>query len=495
MRTGTVLGLVSVLFGLLWLLVHPPLPQLPGGDVFTSLAVARHLTGGDGLVNDTVYPLFTAYEWGQTIPQPLIHRPPGLAVLLLPAWWGAGGDPAMAERLVRPVMVVIVAGIGLVGLLGLRRQQHLAAGGAWLLVLLISPLLALAVEWGWSEVPAGLMLLVLWRFLRNRRPADFGRPRTVAFALLSATLAMIRSDVLWIPVLWWFCAIVSDPRPRRRQSLAATLIAGVVGTIAIAPWYGHVTRHAGAPLANPLVEAVQLDLTEDWWQYPHLRSRTPIPLWENLRANPGPALHKIAVGIKAYLRDLGLWLPWLFWVVVITLWIHRSARRLRDAAPPGRALGPPGFLVLTTGLMFVQYGLFSHEYRHLLPLLPVIAWEGVILVDEYLRRALHGPWRRGLVLAAGTWLALQLTPPGLGDEQGNVSLAIATSDEVARTVDRSRDLPDGPIFSDSAIVPWRLGRPYVWNPYTPAIEQQIRDVVPEMADAPWVRLEPAPPTQ
>ena len=71
----------------------PRLPQLPNGDVFTSLGVARHLAAGDGLINDTVYPLFTAYPWGQTMPQPLMHRPPGLAFLLLPAWWLSGGDP------------------------------------------------------------------------------------------------------------------------------------------------------------------------------------------------------------------------------------------------------------------------------------------------------------------------------------------------------------------------------------------------------------------
>ena len=107
MRAGALLLLATALFGLVWLAVHPPLPQLPNGDIYTSLGVARHLANGDGLLNDSVYPLFTAYPWGHVMPQPLIHRPPGLAVLLLPAWYLADGDPVRAEALVRPVMMVL----------------------------------------------------------------------------------------------------------------------------------------------------------------------------------------------------------------------------------------------------------------------------------------------------------------------------------------------------------------------------------------------------
>ncbi len=494
MRTVAIIAAVSILFGVVWLSIHPAEPQLPNGDVFTSLGVARHLAAGHGLMNDTVYPLFTAYEWGQTMPQPLVHRPPGLAFLLLPAWWLSGGDPVRCEALVQPVMVVVIVLVALVGLLGLRRQGHLAAAGGWLLLLLISPLLSLAVDWGWSEVPAGLMLLVLWRGIRNRRPADLSGARTVGFALLAAVLAMIRSDVLWVPVLWWFGALLADPRPRWRRSLARTLLAGAVGTVAITPWYAHVTTHTGAPLANPLVEAVQLDLSETWWEYPLLRGRTPVPLAENLQAQPAAAVHKVAVGIRVYLRTLGLWLPWLVWLAALVLWAARLRLRLRRGRAVVRAIGPPGYLAITLGLMILQYGLFSHEYRHLLPLLPVLAWEAAILADTSLRRRVRGDWRRGLLLAVLTWLCLRVTPPGLGAEYGNLTTARELSDRVDRVVAAHAQLPPGPVFTDSAIVPWRLGRPCVWSPFDASVEAAIRREVPAMADAPWVRLLPDSPT-
>jgi hypothetical protein len=487
-RTGAIIALVSVLFGLIWLVAHPALPQLPNGDVFTSLGVARHLAAGDGLLNDTVYPLFTAYDWGRTMPQPLIHRPPGLAILLLPAWWLSGGDPAGAEALVQPVMVAVMVVMALVGLLGLRRQGHLAGSGAWLLLLIVNPLMALGVNWGWGEIPTALLLLVLWRMLRNRRPAAFSFGRTALFAAVCGLMAMVRSDLLWVPVLWWVLAALADRREQLGPAIRRTLVAAVVGVIVIAPWYAHVTRHAGAPLANPLVEAVQLDLSEEWYDYPLLRGRTPIPLADNLQQKPQAALLKTAVGVRVYLRTLGLWLPWLFWLVCTALWIERTRSRRRQGEPWLRAIGPPGHLALTVVLMVLQYSFFSHETRHLLPVLPVLAWEGVILADRRLGRLVPGAWRRGALLALLAWFALRVTPPGLGGEGGNVATARELSGLVDRVTVRAAELPPGPVFTDNAVVPWRLGRPCVWSPYDATIEAEIRTAVPAMADAPWIRL-------
>lgn len=492
MRTRALIVLAAIAFGGIWLAVHPALPQLPNGDVFTSLGVARHLAAGNGFMNDTVYPLFTAYQWGQTMPQPLIHRPPGLAIVLLPAWWLADGDPVRAEQLVQPVMVVVMAIMALVGLQALRRHGSLAAGGAWLLLLLISPLLALAVSWGWGEVPGALLLLVLWLMIRNRPPAGHSPGRTVAYATICAVLAMIRSDLLWAPVLWWVAAALCDPRGRLLTAVRRTALAAVVGVVLIAPWYAHVSSHSGAPLSNPLMDAVQLDLAEEWWEYPRLRGRTPLPLAENLAANPVAALQKTAVGVKSYLRTLGLWLPWLAWLTGAVLWTLQTRRRLRRRQPVWRAIGPLGWLGVTLGLMMVEYGLFSHETRHMLPLLPLLAWEGVVLADRRLRRTMRGPWRRAAVLTLAAWLMLQLTRPGLGGEWGNVATARELADRVDRTTAALADLPPGPVFSDNAIVPWRLGRPCVWSPYDATIEAEIRQAVPAMAQAPWVRL-PAQP--
>jgi len=488
-RTRALIIVAAAAFGGLWLAVHPALPQLPNGDVFTSLGVARHLAAGDGFTNDTVYPLFTAYPWGQTMPQPLIHRPPGLAIVLLPAWLLADGDPVRAEQLVQPVMVVVMALLALLGLMGLQRQGNLPGAGAWLLLLLISPLLALAVSWGWGEVPGALLLLASWLMIRNRPPAGQTAARTVLYAAICATLAMIRSDLLWAPVLWWVAAAACDPRGRFGLAVRRTALAAVVGVVLIGPWYAHVASHSGAPLSNPLIDAVQVDLAEEWWDYPLLRSRTPLPLAENLAAKPVAAAHKTAVGVKSYLRTLGLWLPWLAWLTGAVLWVLQWRRRRRRRQPVWQAIGPLGWLGLTLGLMMVEYGLFSHETRHMLPLLPVLAWEGVVLADRRLGRVLRAPWRRAAVLTLSAWLMLQLTPPGLGGEWGNVATAKELVPVVARTTAAMADLPPGPVFSDNAIVPWRLGRPCIWSPYDEAIEQEIRQVVPAMTWAPWIRLE------
>lgn len=495
MRTQATIVLVAAVFGVLWLVVHPALPQLPTGDIFTSLGVARHLARGEGLINDTVYPLFTAYPWGQTVPQPLVHRPPGLAVLLLPACWLADGDPARAEALVQPVMVVLMGVIALVGLLGLRRQHCLAGGGAWLLLLLINPLMALAVSWGWSEIPGSLLLLGLWLLVRNRLTPTMSVGATVLYAALAGALAMVRSDLLWAPVLWWIIGAVIDPRRRYLVSIKRTALAAVIGLAIIAPWYMHVARHTGAPLANPLVEAVQLDLSEEWWDYPLLRSRTPVPLAENLRDHAWPSVRKTAVGIRSYLRTLGLWLPWMFWFTAVGIWSLRTLRRLRRGHGILAAIGPPGYLAITVVLMVLQYAFFSQETRHMLPVMPLFALEGVVLCHHQLRRlgtrwqrGLQAPWQRGIAMAAVAWVFLQISPTGLGGEGGNVETAKELEQTVAEVSESLQTLPPGPVFADNAVVPWRLDRACVWSPYDDRIENEIRAAIPEMRDARWVRI-------
>jgi hypothetical protein len=489
-RAAAVVLALAVLFTACWLLIHPPLPQLPNGDIYTSLGVARHLAAGDGLLSDTVYPLFTAYPWGKTMPQPLIHRPPGLAVLLLPTWYLAGGDPMRMEQLVRPLMAGLLGLLVLLGLAELQRRGRLHAGPAWLLLLLLNPLLALAVHWGWSEIPCALLLLLLWFVIRRRPPADFSLPGAAGYAALSAVLALIRGDVLWIPVLWWFVAGLTDPRRRWRPFALRTAIAGVVGVAALLPWWLHVAGYSGSPLANPLTEAVQLDLSAEWWDYPLLRGRDPVPLAENLRENPGPALVKTLTGVRSYLRTLGLWLPWYAWLAGVPLWLERSWRRHRRGHGLARAAGPPGLILLTLALMVLQYAFFSPETRHLLPVLPIIAWEFVLLVDERLR-GLRAAWPRAATLAAMAAVAVLLSPPGLGGERGNVQTALELEDVVRQETTRARQLPPGPVFSDNAVVPWRAARPFVWSPYDAAVEAEIREEVEGMADAPWVRILPA----
>jgi len=493
-RTAAATLVLALLFGAAWLAVHPPLPQLPTGDVYTSLSVARHLWRGEGLVNDTIYPLFTAYPWGRQIPQPLVHRPPGLAVLLSPAWLLADGDPVRTEALVRPVMAALLGLVALVGLVGLARQRCLHAGFAWLLLLLVNPLLGLAVLWGWGEVPSALFLLGLWLMLRRRHPADLSLPATAGYAVLAGLLALVRCDMLVIPVLWWVVSAAVDRRRRLWPVVRRTALAAIVGVALLLPWWLHVARHLGSPFANPLTDAVQLDLREAWWDYPLLRSRTPVPLVENLQQKTGPALLKVAAGSRNYARTLGLWLPWLVWLVCCGLWGLRTWQRTRRGRDWVRAAGPPGLLALTLCLMVLQYAFFSPETRHMLPLLPVLAWEGVLLGDAWWRRVrwFRPAWRRGAALAASAAVALLVTPPRLGGEWGNVDTARDLAPCVDALTAVAAAMPAGPVFSDTAVVPWRTDRAYVWKPFDAAVEAEIRAVMPVMRDAPYLRLIPDP---
>jgi hypothetical protein len=250
-----------------------------------------------------------------------------------------------------------------------------------------------------------------------------------------------------------------------------------------------VTSHSGSPFANPLTEAVQLDLSEEWWDYPLLRGREPLPLSENLRQNAGPAVAKVAAGVRSYVRTLGLWLPWYVWLACVPLWIERTWQRRRRGRTLARAAGPPGLVLLTLALMVLQYAFFSPETRHVLPVLPLLAWEFVLLVDGRLR-SISLPVARAATLAAMAAVALLLSPLGLGGEGGNVQTAVELVGTVARETSRVGQLPPGPVFSDNAVVPWRTGRACVWSPYDAEVEAEIRKVVEGMADAPWVRILP-----
>lgn len=488
---------VGLLLAAIWLVIHPPLPQLPTGDVFTALATARHLSRGEGLLNDTVYPLFTTYSWGREIPQPLLHRGPGLAVLLLPAWRLSGHDPARAEELVRPVMLSLLGVLVILGAWHLGRLGCWPGAAAWALLVLLSPLLALAVNWGWSEVPAAALLLALWLERRRRSPSAVTPSAAAGYALLAALLALVRQDLLWVPICWWFAGALVDRRclesRHRARFWRRTALAAAIGVVALAPWWLHVARHTGSPLGNPLTDAVQLDLSQEWWQYPLLRGRTPLPLGQNLAENPGPALLKIRSGVRHYAESLGDWLPWLVWGVLIALWTAQLRRRRQRGHRLAAAAGPPALLAATLGLLVVQYAFFSPETRHLLPLLPLFAWETAKLADGALRRCLplrlrHGSWRSA-ILAAGVGAAALLTPPNLGGEDGNVAQALSSAARVTELITiAGADLPAGPLFSDTAIVPWRLDRPFVWSPFDAAVEDEIRQSLPALRDAPYLRL-------
>jgi len=489
-RTWAGILAAAVLFVAIWPVVHPPLPLTPVADVYTSLSVARNLAEGEGLNNDLAYPLFTAYPWGDSFPQPLVHRPPGLAFLLVPVYWLAGGDPVRCEELVPSLMLVLMGGLVMAGLHGLRRRGVAYAGPAWLLLLMVSPLLGLAVSQGWSQIPAALLLLILWLMVTRRRASRQSHGAMAGYAAVAAGLALVRMDLLWVPVLWWVGSMVGSRRRPLSLLVRRTVLAAFVGVLLLAPWWIHVTRYMGSPLGNPLASAVQLDLTGNWWAYPLLRSCEPLPLGENLTANALAALKKTAIGIRFFLQTLGLWLPWLFWVLAISSWLERTVGRWRRGHAFGRAIGPPGLLVITLGLLMIQYGFFSQETRFLLVLMPVLAFEGVLLGDRLVRRLprLGSALGRGSALVAVVALALLVTPPGLGGEAGNVTAIRSSVFRVEAVMGEAFDLPAGPIFSDTSVIPWRLGRECVWSPYDAAVEAEIRQRVPGMAEAAYLHI-------
>jgi len=269
-----------------------------------------------------------------------------------------------------------------------------------------------------------------------------------------------------------------------------TILAGAVGVLLLAPWWIHVTRYMGSPLGNPLAAAVQLDLTGDWWAYPLLRSCEPLPFGENLAANTPAAFKKTAIGIRFFLQTLGLWLPWLIWGLAIASWIERTIGRWRRGHAFGRALGPPGLLVITLGLLMIQYGFFSQETRFLLVIMPVLAFEGVLLGDRLVRRLprLGSALGRGSALVAAVALALLVTPPGLGGEAGNVKAIQSAVFRVESVMGEAFDLPPGPVFSDTSVIPWRLGRECIWSPYNATVEAEIRRKVPGMEEAAYLHI-------
>ena len=92
------------------------------------------------------------------------------------------------------------------GAAALRRCGDTAAVAPWLLLMGTHPLLGYAVDWGLEELPAGVLLMVLW--LRRRAPGKTD-------GLLLGLLGLMRLELLFLPLLWWVLSGV-----RRRGPLA-----------------------------------------------------------------------------------------------------------------------------------------------------------------------------------------------------------------------------------------------------------------------------------
>ena len=165
--------LAASLFLVVWIPFHPARPHLPTSDLYTHLSVARHLALGDGFLTDVTYPLSFAFPFARELPQPLIHRQPGFAVLLTVPHRTGGGEPSRVLENVRWLQIILLGVVLGAGAAGFWRRKNLGGVVPWLILLYFNPLLVFAVDWGMVELACSLLLLIFW--LRARGDAPVGK--------------------------------------------------------------------------------------------------------------------------------------------------------------------------------------------------------------------------------------------------------------------------------------------------------------------------------
>ena len=346
----------------LWLILHPPLPFLATSDIYTHLSVARHLAEGDGFLCDVAYPLSFAFPWACTLPQPLIHRPPGYALLLVPVYLIAGGDPQQTLILVHWLMAAVLGASLWLGVTAFGRYGRRCATAPWLVLWLSSPLAVFVFGWGQVEAVVGLVLLALWLRWRARasatvpgaqpseRKATWSPPGWSIDGTLCAALTLLRPELIWLPLLWWYglrwLPLRQRPVPaataaempgtpsatgrRRRRDALLTL---AVWCALVVPWAGRNWRLTGNPLFSLQSYAEHVKMTDAWPQYTVYRSLQPQPLGQTLRDDPSLVLGKTRAGIGFFLRHLGDWLPWSLLAAGAALWLARRRWRPPWCAP------------------------------------------------------------------------------------------------------------------------------------------------------------------
>lgn len=162
--------LATLIFMAWWLPIHPAEPILPTADLYTHLSVARHLSSGQGFKTDIAYPLSFAFPFACALPQPVIHRGPGFALLMVLPYQASGRDPAATVKAVRRLQVLILGLIVFTGAAGFLRRGQLISLAPWLVLMAANPLLVYAVDWGFEELLAGWLLLMIWFRTREGRP-------------------------------------------------------------------------------------------------------------------------------------------------------------------------------------------------------------------------------------------------------------------------------------------------------------------------------------
>ena len=500
--------LATLLFMAWWLPNHPAEPPLPTADLYTHLSVARHLAAGEGFQTDLAYPLSFAFPFARQLPQPLIHRGPGFALLMVLPFQAAGQDPAATMVAVRWLQVLILGLIVFTGTVALLRRGQLFSVVAWLVLMAANPLLVFAVDWGFEELLAGLLILMLWLRIRP------GNPPGAVDGILAGTLASLRLDLFWLPVLWWIWFggerhlldlrqedNQESPGPNRKSIRRGILLAVGLLVLIQVPWAARNLRLTGQPLFTLQGQAELVKDTSTWPQYSVYKQLSPQPVTTALAGDPVPILRKIARGLKFYATNLPRLLPLPFLILcalLVFMLLRGKITHLPCPFRPGRqhpmsilpedtALGPLAAASLTTVLLAVQYSFFDHSLRHLLVMVPVLAWEfspltGDLAVQTMAKRLPSWPTRprklpvmaaSALITLAVIWLSWSPLD-GWAVARAQARAAAPRLEQKVTALGQDK----GPVvFVRESAVTWYGNRPAVWDPEREEIRTAIRELL------------------
>ncbi len=490
--------LAALLFLSLWLALHPARPHLQTSDVYTHLSVARHLLRGDGFVTDVTYPLSFAFDFAQELPQPLIHRGPGFAMLLTVPVAGVQDDPFTAVSRVRWLQVFFLGLLAWVGIRSHLARHNLQATAMWLVLLLMSPLMDFAVDWAFVELPAGLLLLLIW--LRHRDISSAGPG--VIDGLLLGSLALLRLDLIWVPLLWWLWGRTELRTVARRDSTLAPafwnrrlMMALLMVLLANLPWLLRNTQLTGNPVFTLQSQSELVKDTRLWPDYSVYRQLQPQPLLKVLSEDPAPILRKFVRGLKFYFQNLGRLFPWVGLVVMalaLMVYLRGSVDKrpcpLRPNAqhpmtiiPSESLLGPLVVAGMTLMLLITQYSFFDHSLRHLLVLYPLVAWELAAVGSKGLSE-LKGKWtgNRWVMIFPAilfTGLLVKVSLQSLPGWEFAAQQALQQNSNLEGKINRLKKDPAAVPFVNTSAAPWYADRPAVWDPNNEDIRIIIRESI------------------
>ncbi len=388
----------AILLAVAWLAIHGPVHHHAGSDLYTHLAIARHLLQGDGFVNDVVYPLSLTFPFAADVPQSLIHRPPGYPLLMTIPVAFSGDDPAYAVVLAGYLHILLLTLLAGFGAALLQRRGRNDTILPWLATLLVSPLLAMTVGWSQVEIPVAVLLLWLWLRLRDNERIP-GAGQAVGDGLLAAAVTLLRADLFWLPWLW----IVWLGRNNSRRHMFMT---AACWAAALLPWGLRNMLLTGSPFFTLQAYAEHLKETSLWPGYSIYTSLAPESFWRTLAHNPVLIIHKTAAGLRYYLTRLDGWLP-------PPLWIAGAAALATRWRCNGRAGHPLTVLGISLALLTLAYAPLSHTLRYMAVIMPLLALESWSAAATWLSEhttGKRGPWIRAITLTLLTVLCLWITP-------------------------------------------------------------------------------------